>query len=266
MKKILRDLLGLVAVFASVWCGVTFFFKSNPVLEIENDSSLSSSIENQLAEVYLQQIESQIIRNDSLDALILKITERVKLAVDSAAFDFQFYVVTNTEVNAYTSFGGMIFINSGLIDFLETPEELAAILAHELGHAQLKHVSTKLARELGITILLTTATGGDPSLVQEMVKTITSSGFDRSMEKEADLFAYDLLQRANIKPTNLTKTFIRLNALNPSELDHFDIFLSHPNLKTRIDYLSAKVVDSTFQEVQIPVEWADVQGRTMNKG
>ena len=130
----------------------------------------------------------------------------------------------------------------------------------------LKHVSTKLVRELGITILLTAATGGDPTLVQEMIKTITSSGFDRSMEKEADMFAFELLQKANVKPSNLTKTFIRLNTLNPSELDKFDIFLSHPNLKTRIDYLSSRTLDSTFQEVPIPVQWETVQEITINKG
>ncbi len=265
MSRILRDLLVLVAVFTAVWFGVTFFIQSKPdVVGNKEESSLTSSLEKELGEVYLKQLESQIIKNDSLNALILEISDRVSLAIDSSVFDFQFYVVDSPEVNAYTSFGGMIFINTGLIDFLESPEELAAILAHELGHAQLKHVSTKLVRELGITILLTAATGGDPTLVQEMIKTITSSGFDRSMEKEADMFAFELLQKANVKPSNLTKTFIRLNTLNPSELDKFDIFLSHPNLKTRIDYLSSRTLDSTFQEVPIPVQWETVQEITNN--
>ena len=61
-----------------------------------------------------------------------------------------------------TMLGGRIYVLRGLISYTQSPEELAAVMAHEMGHAQERHVVHRLIKELGVTAVVTVLTGGDP--------------------------------------------------------------------------------------------------------
>ena len=116
-----------------------------------------------------------------------------------------------------------------------------------------------MSKELGLTILIAAATGGDPGIVNEIITNAISSGFDRSMEKEADVFAFKLLNKAQIHPDQLTRSFIRLKTQESMNLDGLEVFMSHPNLKTRIEYLSKRTIDTNFIESPILVDIEAVQ-------
>ena len=118
---------------------------------------------------------------------------------------------------------------------------------------------TKVSTEIGSTVLLSILTGGDPGIINEISKSLLSSGFSRSMEKEADVFAYDLLQKAHINPSNLTTCFIRLKSNEQMDTDNLELIKSHPNLKNRITYLSELKLDSTFTKTPINLDWEALQ-------
>ena len=63
------------------------------------------------------------------------ISNRLVLAIDEPLFNYEFYLIASDEVNAFTIPGGRIFVFSGLLNEADNPEEVAAVLAHEIGHA-----------------------------------------------------------------------------------------------------------------------------------
>lgn len=107
---------------------------------------------------------------------------------------------------------GEVYINRGLISFCDSPEQLAAVLAHEIGHVEKRHTISKLIKEFGIGLLFTIISGGDPFLLTDLFHTTVSTAFDRSYEKEADQFALNLLEEAKISPTAMASFFRKLNA------------------------------------------------------
>ncbi|HOK54837.1 MAG TPA: M48 family metalloprotease, partial [Armatimonadota bacterium] len=81
---------------------------------------------------------------------------------DLAGFDYQFKVVDNEDINAFSLPGGIIYIYSGLIDFVETDDELAGVLAHEIAHASHHHVMalSKKQSKMDAVIALVALAGG----------------------------------------------------------------------------------------------------------
>ena len=95
--------------------------------------------------------------------------------MDSTDYNYKIYVVDNPQINAFALPGGYIIVLRGLLEFTETPVELSAIIAHEMGHIEKKHIVKKLIRQFGIAIL----TSGDRQILQALSSTIISTGFDR---------------------------------------------------------------------------------------
>ncbi|MDZ7607365.1 MAG: M48 family metallopeptidase [Cyclobacteriaceae bacterium] len=110
------------------------------------------------------------------------------------------HLLFKDEVNAFALPDGHLVIFSGLILESENPEELSGVIAHELAHIKLNHVMTKLMREVGLSVLLSMASGGGGDMLRETAKMLSSTAFDRALEKEADIKAVDYLIEANISP------------------------------------------------------------------
>jgi predicted Zn-dependent protease len=123
------------------------------------------------------------------------VSKRLKQQIPASAYDYNIIVLDDTQVNAFTIPGGNIYVFKGLISFCDSPEQLAAVLAHEMGHVEKRHTVNRLVREFGLSILFSIITGGDGVLLSDLYQTLISTGFSRSQEKEADQFALELAQR-----------------------------------------------------------------------
>ncbi len=80
-----------------------------------------------------------IVFNKTLNKRITEIGNRVAKASDRSDVKYTFRVVNDPTINAYAVAGGFVYINTGLLDTLESEDELAAILAHEIGHINKRH-------------------------------------------------------------------------------------------------------------------------------
>jgi len=79
------------------------------------------------------------IFNDALTRRISEIGNRVAAASGRPEVTYTFRVVNDPTMNIYAASGGFVYINTGLLDILETDDELAAVLGHEIGHVRQKH-------------------------------------------------------------------------------------------------------------------------------
>lgn len=151
------------------------------------------------------------------------------------------HVFQNDEVNAFAMPNGHIVLYSGLILNTNNSDELTGVICHELAHIQLNHVMKKLIQEIGFSVLISTTTGNrNTEIIKKTLKTLSSTAFDRSQERDADLKAVDYMIKSNVDPKPFANFLFKL-ADEEHEMEKYLTWIStHPDSKERaesiIDY------------------------------
>ena len=253
-RTILRDLLVLLGVFGLIWLVFSLF--SYP----EDPQLLSIHKEEKLGEAYVDLIllnpMFEEFKNRQVNSAVRVIGDRLEEGLEDSEYNYRFVVFDSDMINAFTVPGGNILISTGLIGFCDSPEELAAVIAHEMGHVEERHVVSRLLKELGIEIL----TSGDQYVIGEVTGLLTSTSFDRKQEEEADLFAAKLLESSSIEPRTLATFFRKLEEEMDNELmQNFEIISTHPNFRSRIrEALSFKPAKD-FEAEAIDLDWGIIR-------
>ncbi|MDX2432608.1 MAG: M48 family metallopeptidase [Bacteroides sp.] len=253
-RRIIRDLVILLGVFGLIWLIFSLFtYPEDPQL-------LSVEKEQKLGEGYLDLILLNPMfgefDNPYVDSTVDLIGDRLIGGLEDSQYDYNFQVFESEMINAFTVPGGNILISTGLISFCDTPEELAAVMAHEMGHVEERHVITRLAKELGLEIL----SSGDPYVIGEVTGLLTSTSFDRRQEEAADLFAAQLLELSSIEPRTLATFFRKLEEETDNELmQHFEIVSTHPNFRSRIREALSYSPSEGFEPETIELNWEKVK-------
>lgn len=254
--KIWRELLIVLLLFGAVW----FVFTWSPVDLPDSDIALSREREQDLAELILDDLkQTNTFYDDSVSlALLYPLADRLLTALDSPTYEYTFHVIESGQINAFATINGHIFVYSGLIEFVSGPEELAAILAHEIGHHENGDLVDRLLKELGLTVIATVLTGGDAVIVSEITRLLISKGFDRRQEREADDFAYATLIDAEISPARLAHFFTRLKAEEETYPDELEVIMTHPNSKSRIERALSTELPEDFEERDFSLNWDEL--------
>jgi predicted Zn-dependent protease len=247
-------MLILLGGFGLIWLVFSLF--SYP----ENPRLLSIEKEEKLGEAYLDLILNNPafpeFGNDRVDSAVTVIARRLEKGMGGSEYNYRFVVFESEMINAFTLPGGNILLSTGLIGFCGSPEELASVMAHEMGHVEKRHLVSRLIKELGIGIL----TSVDTYVMGEVTGLITSARFDRKQEEEADLFAAALLESSCIEPRILASLFRRLEAESGNALmEQFEIISTHPNFGTRIRKALSYTPGDDFEALPIDLDWDEVK-------
>jgi predicted Zn-dependent protease len=133
------------------------------------------------------------------------------------------------------------------------------VLAHEIGHAEKRHVVTKLINTMSMTVIVSVLSGGDPSLVTEMLQSVVGNKFGREQETEADKFALQLLEDSHIPPKALAHFFERLNDKDLDYNEDLEILMTHPHNNKRIDQARKYKTRNNFKAEPFNFDWKKVQ-------
>jgi len=259
--SIIRDLVILLVVFGCIWGIISFF----PVFP-EKVELLSVEKEQELGGKYLEMLMKDpgftVVESEEVSAAIEAIGLRLENALEDSEYEYNYVVVEDQMINAFTLPGANILVTTGLIGFAGSAEELAAVIAHEMAHVEKRHVVARLVKELGIAVL----TSGDQFVVGEVTRIMASTGFDRGQEQDADAFACALLEDAQIEPRTLATFFRKLKEEQDNPLlEKFEIVSTHPNFTSRIRYVLEYVPDEDFEAVPLEMEWEDLQGEVKDQ-
>ena len=230
MKKVILEFCVTVLFFFALWFGLAQINWVN-IFKIEE---VSEKTEETLGELTWEIFSDSEYENTNefitktVDSLVTHIVNKNNIN----RREIKLHIVDSDEVNAFALPDGHLIINSQLIIQAENQEELAGVIAHELAHIELNHISEKLAKEIGLTVVISAVTGNNNQAITKIVKTLTSTAFDRKNEEEADLTAVIYLENANINPVPFSKF---LNKLATEEVDDtYPTWLStHPNSEYR---------------------------------
>lgn len=162
---------------------------------------------------------------------------------DTRDLEWHFYVVDSPEINAFALPGGYVFVNRGLIERVDSLDELAAVLGHEIGHVTMRH-SVKLqqkqqAATIGMALgcVLTRVCNAAASEALGIGAGATFAKFSRDAEHQADSVGMIYVMRANIDPRGMTSMFEKLLAerrRSPEKLEAW--FTTHPIEEDRISW------------------------------
>ncbi len=196
------------------------------------------SIEEQLGRAVVAGLArpGSVCEDEATKTLVKAAVARLESAMPKSAYQFDVQVVKNPQVNAMAAPGGHIVVFSGLIDKMDNPEQLAAVLAHEMQHVVQRHSMKGIVRAVGLQAFLSLVIG-DPGILGDLAGNLTVLHFIRSDEESADDAALDTLMRAGIAPVEMQKAFENLS--KGSEERGFETTLkylsTHPPLRERIE-------------------------------
>jgi len=176
---------------------------------------------------------------------------------------YHFLVLDSDDINAFATPSGLIFVTKGLIRCCPTEDALAAVLAHEIGHVQLRHGMQSIEKARVTEALTVIATEGAKTLgspevaqltqtfsgaISDIAKSMINNGYSRTFEYQADKAAVVLVQRVGYNPRGLIDmlTFME-KKLKPGGLDFAK---THPAPQDRIIEIQSD--NRTFIPVATP--------------
>jgi predicted Zn-dependent protease len=170
-------------------------------------------------------------------AALERLTARLSATMPSR-YAWHVDVVDSGEENAVNLPGGTIILLRGLIDRAKSPEEVAGVLAHEMGHGIARHGTKSLIGNLVVQMLLTVF-AGDSSRWAGTAADIALRSHSRDAEREADRLGVDMLNRADIRAAPLAAWFRRL-AAEPGGTKANDYVSTHPPSAERAQEIEAR--------------------------
>ncbi|MCB1519355.1 MAG: M48 family metallopeptidase [Hyphomicrobiaceae bacterium] len=157
---------------------------------------------------------------------------------------FEITVVDWGLINAFATPGNKIVLTRGLIEKAGSADEIAGVLAHEMGHGIEMHPETSIVRAIGLSAAVELLMGGGGGTVGNIGVMLAQLSYSRQAEAEADDVALKLMRDAGIATDGLTDFFKRMNKLERSgdgdSNRTFDVLRSHPQTADRIRRISAQ--------------------------
>lgn len=173
---------------------------------------------------------------------------------------FQVSVANIKIVNAIAAPGGHIALFRGLIDQADSPDEVAGVLAHEMGHVVALHATEAMVRNIGLTALLDALTGNmaGSEVLAPMAGAALGASYSRGAEEEADALGLAILRRAGIAPFGMAAFFERMAAKGKELPGLLKYLSSHPSNEARARLARAQATDA-HQPALSPRDWDDLR-------
>lgn len=190
-----------------------------------NILEISDQEENDIGIALGSEIESEMKTGSTKKWDVKKIFNKVVKTVTRKNIKYSFKIVADNEVNAFSIAGGKVYINTGLLNFVKSEDELAFVIAHELAHIDKKHCINKIkltyiAGKVNVTL----------AMLVDAMKSVYDIPFNKYDEFEADDVGVKMMQKAGYNKKGAIAFFKRLAIhAQESERDPLNDFVSsHP--------------------------------------
>lgn len=249
MKTKNSQFLGIgVAALLLCSCATTDLLGNFNLVSPSQEAKLGLDISGQIAQ------EKEIIEDPDIHGFINGIGSKLVAASTNPNGNYTFLVIKDDTVNAFAIPGGFLYVQTGLINAAENEAEIAAVMAHELGHAEQRHPTESLSRQMGAQMVMDIVLGKDAGPYKQQAANLLMAGgisaYSRSAELQADEIAVYVLNRAGYDPKALVSFFEKLVALEQQSGagGGMTLFASHPPTQERIN--TAKKLIASFGAVR----------------
>ena len=234
----------------------------NPATGQANIVTMSEKRELEIgAEEHAKVMQSMaLLTDDELNAYVNEVGQRLAAVSDRPDLDFKFTIIDSPEINAFALPGGYVYINRGLLAYLNSEAELAAVLGHEIGHITARHAVQQQSRGSlarvasgvgGVVAAVATGSGYIGSQIMDVGSLWAQaglSGFGREHELEADTLGAEYLLRAGYNPQAVITVVTVLKnqedfntKVANQQPSYHGLFATHPRNDTRLQQAISSV-------------------------
>lgn len=229
-------LLGLIVL--------AYFYVLPPLAE-KSASLLPESFDDQIGnmfmETFLDESEVDIEKTKHLGQFAAELNLGNKKPI-------HFTVVKSDEVNAFALPNGQIVVYTAIIDAMKSPDDLAALLGHEVSHINGRHSTKMLCRNLSgylVVSLLLSDVNGIMAVIADNAQQLHSLSYSRKFEEEADEQGLKILMDNNINPKGMVNLFEQLE--NENKFSIPKIISTHPLTKERKENMQKIISESVYK-------------------
>ncbi len=194
----------------------------------------------------------EIIEDPLIANYVNEVGNKILSVLPPQPFSYHFYVIKEDVYNAFAIPGGHIFINSGLLEAMESEEELAGILSHEIAHVVCRHISQKIerARKINMATLagmvagvLLGAAGGSAAANAVTMGSMAAGqsmtlAYSREDEKQADQIGLHMERKAGYNGKGLMDVLKKIRSKRWFDSKQIPTYLqTHPGAEERMAYI-----------------------------
>jgi len=231
------------------WIAVLVSFLTVCVSPLE--ALMTPSEEAKMGTEVLAQVKKSLplVRDPRIVDYINGVGSGILRQVGYRDFPFEFFVVDDSSLNAFAIPGGYVFINRGLIQIMDGESELAAVLSHEIGHVQARHIARRIEETtplniatMAATLLAILAGGGKAAGAVAMGAAAANISYQlqysRQNEEEADRLGMKYLADSGYNINASVSVFKKMLQSRFMNMEGIPTYLStHPGLNERIVYM-----------------------------
>lgn len=221
----------------------------NPVSRLPEVTLITVEQEKKLGADEAVKVEQQmgLLEDPALVSYVESVGQRLAEQSPRRDVAYRFHVVDMVEPNAFALPGGYVYVTRGLLALVNTEDELAGVVGHEIGHVAARHSVQKISRQgpfavvtgivAGVTGLVSPLVGNIVGGVGEFAQSLVFSPYSRSQENEADKVGQEMAAKAGWEPEGLTdflNTLGREEALMHDGPRRPSFFDSHPATPDRV--------------------------------
>jgi predicted Zn-dependent protease len=217
--------------------------------------ALSIRDEKEMGEEFLVQIRKhfEFEDDDFANKFFNDLGHYLIRPIDPKYFQFNFYIIKNNDLNAFAAPGGHVFFFSGLIEVMDSIDELASVICHEIGHVSARHIAQRIEQNKKITIATLAGvlagiliggpaagaiiTGAQAAGVQAQLN------YSRDDERQADQLGCKYTQLSCFDPKGMISTLQKLESgrFGPALIPTY--LLTHPTGPERMANLDSLLSD-----------------------
>lgn len=202
--------------------------------------AMPRSLDVQLGDGMYSSMSSTLNIDEERSKVLQQFGDKLQLC---PSYTPRYHVVNDAQVNAFAMPGGHIVVFTGLLEKMEEPEELVALLGHEATHVEERHSTRMIMRNLGSYMFISLLLGDVSAVVTvaaQNADNIRNMGYSRSLETDADQVGQERMKANGVDPNGMVGLLELLEAEAQEMPDEISFLSSHPLTKDRISNAKKK--------------------------
>ena len=229
---------------------------TNPTTGTPEVVLMSEADELQIGRELDRRIQAQeaMLENVQLQKYVQQVGERIATGSHRSELIYRFRVIDRPQVNAFALPGGYIYVYRGLLAYLNSEAELAAVLGHEIGHVTARHTvrQHRNATLASLLVQIIAARAGTPYAgdIANLLGAAFVAGYGRELELDADALGAEYLARAGYEVDAMLRVIdvlkyqeeyakSRAKAEGRKPVTYHGVFASHPKNDSRLQEVVA---------------------------
>jgi len=219
----------------------------------DREFGIGKEVDKQVREEMGVYIERPELRN-----LVKKIAESIGKKSHRPSLIYRAEIVDAPDFNAFAVPGGFVYVHRGLLERMNSTDELASVMGHEIAHVSARHSASQITKQqlmnIGVSVA-TIATGGELQKFGDLINigsVLAFSKFSRDDEREADYLGIRYMIDAGYNPNGSVEAMKTIQGINEKEPDKLETwFMTHPPTSERIDTLTHEMNALSSQKPEI---------------